>query len=251
MSEFHAIVVRSHPIMDLRARSAAIKHQDKARCMGRPARLWCVRRPDVRASAAAAGMPGSPAKRAGKSASRARGDAACAAACGGDAGNLQRGHGGFGAKGGVVGEPRCHHVERFAIALQHQQAVDIIFGEPRDIARIAPGGDSGAQPAVIFGRIGRADQPGPAIAANAGVRAGAHLSHRLPSELVRSGASLAGRGVPRSRSGEAQVSSPSSCRRSYRAPPRTLNIERKQNMKYRDFHRQPEFPSAHNAISNA
>src|SRR6202041_348185 len=68
---------------------------------------------------------------------------------GGDPCNLQGGGGCFGSKGRVVGQARGDYVERFAVALQQQQPLDIVFCEPSEVAWVIPGGDTAAQPAVV------------------------------------------------------------------------------------------------------
>ena len=95
---------------------------------------------------------------------------------GGDPCDLQGGGGCFWSKGRVVGQARGDYVERFAVALQQQQPLDIVFGEPSEVAWVAPGGDTAAQPALVVGCIAARHEPGLQALPSVDVRPGAHLS---------------------------------------------------------------------------
>src|SRR3982074_2560590 len=74
-------------------------------------------------------------------------------AAGGDARNLQRGGGIFGAKTRISGKPLRDDIECFAVSLQSQQPIDVVLCEAGCVAGITPGNDAGAQPAVVLGGI--------------------------------------------------------------------------------------------------
>ena len=111
-------------------------------------------------------------------------DTRAAAAGHGDSRDLERRRGALRTKARIVGQPRGDDVERLAGALEHHQAIDIVFGEPSHVAGVAPGGHAAAEPAVILGRIAACPQPPIQKVPGVRVRPGAHLSVGFPHLLL-------------------------------------------------------------------